>query len=125
MLNKVLTIQLIIQKKVEGIVFDNEANGCFDRISSGIAMVCLKMSGYSSNSVCMMGLLWAQLGHHLATGYGLSDKTYSSTLEKLLYGIGRGGGASPILWALLNQLLLTASGEKFDCIILVAVDGEE
>jgi hypothetical protein len=33
-----------------------------------------------------------------------------------------GGCASPILWALLKQLLL---GEKFDCIRLVSVDGEE
>jgi hypothetical protein len=53
----------------------------------------------------------------------VSDKTYSSTLEKLLYGIGQGGCTSPILWALLNQLLLTALGEKLYCIRLVAVDG--
>jgi hypothetical protein len=53
----------------------------------------------------------------------VSDKTYSYTLKKLLYGIGQGGCASPILWTLLNQLLLTALGEKFDCIRLVSVDG--
>jgi hypothetical protein len=40
-----------------------------------------------------------------------------------LYGIGQGGCATPILWALLNQLLLTALGEKCDCIRLVSVDG--
>jgi hypothetical protein len=73
----------------------------------------------------MIGLLWAQLEHHISTGYGVSDKTYSSTLEKLLYGIGQGGCASPISWALLNQLLLTALGDKFDCIGLIAVDGVE
>jgi hypothetical protein len=31
----------------------------------------------------------------------------------------------PILWALINQLLLAALGEKFTCIRLVAIDGEE
>jgi hypothetical protein len=47
-------------------------------------------------------------------------------LKKLLYGIRKGGCASPILWALLIQLLLTALGEKFDCIRLVAgLDGKE
>jgi hypothetical protein len=71
----------------------------------------------------MLGLLWAQLEHHIATVYGVSDKTYLSTLEKILYGIGQGGCASPILWALLNQLLLTALVEKFDCIRLVSIDG--
>jgi hypothetical protein len=123
--NKLLTIQLIIQKKVEGIVFDNDAKGCYDRIISGIAVYCLKRIGYSKNSVHMIGLLWAQLENHIATGYGVSGKTYSSTLEKLLHGIRQGVCASPILWALLNQLILTALGEKFYCIILVAVDGEE
>jgi hypothetical protein len=31
--------------------------------------------------------------------------------------------APPILWALLNQLLLAAPDDKFDCINLFAVDG--
>jgi hypothetical protein len=53
----------------------------------------------------------------------VSDKTFSSALEKLLYGIGQGGCASPILWSLINQLLLTALGDKCDCIRLIAVDG--
>jgi hypothetical protein len=43
----------------------------------------------------------------------------------LLYGIGKGSCASPILWALLNQLILTALEEKFHCIMLVAIDGVE
>jgi hypothetical protein len=96
---KKLKMQLIIQNKVEGIVFDN--------------------------SVCMMGLLWSQLEHHIVTGYGVSDKTYTSTLEKLLYGIGQESCASPVFWALLNQLLLTALGDKSNCVRLVAVYGEE
>jgi hypothetical protein len=50
-LNKLLTIQILIQKKVEGIVFDNDAKGCYDRIIRGIALACLKRIGYSSNSV--------------------------------------------------------------------------
>jgi hypothetical protein len=124
-LNKLLTIQILIQKKVEGIVFNNDAKGCYNRIISGIALACLKRIGYSSNSVRMLCLLWSQLDHHIATGYGVSDKTYSSALEKILCGIGQEGCASPILWALLNQLLLTALGNKFDCIRLIAVDGVE
>jgi hypothetical protein len=73
----------------------------------------------------MLGLLWAQLEHHIATGYGVSDKTYSSTLEKNLYRISQGGRASPIRWALLSQLILTSVGDKFDCIRMLAADGVE
>jgi hypothetical protein len=42
-LNKLLTVQLIIQKRIEGIVFDNDAQGCYDRIMSGIALACLNI----------------------------------------------------------------------------------
>jgi hypothetical protein len=64
--------------------------------------------------------------HHVCTGFRVSDKTYGSTTKKLLYGIGQGSCASPILWALINQLLLAALGEKFTCCIrLVAINGEE
>jgi hypothetical protein len=44
-------------------------------------------------------------------------------MDKLLYGIGQGSCSSPIVWALLNQLLLMALDEEFDCISLVSVDG--
>jgi hypothetical protein len=71
----------------------------------------------------MLGLLWAQLEHHVVTGFGVSDASYKSTTDKLLYGIGQGGCSSPIVWALLNQLLLTVLCEEFDCVSLVSVDG--
>jgi hypothetical protein len=73
----------------------------------------------------MLGVLWSQLEHHACTGYGVSDATYSSSLDELLYGIGQGSCASPILWALLNQLLIEALGDKFDCGRLIAIDGVE
>jgi hypothetical protein len=110
-LNKLLTVQLLIQKNTNGIVFDNDAQGCYDRIVSGIALAALRRIGYSEKSVRMIGLLWVQLEHHVATGFGLSDASYKITMDKLLYGIVQGSFSSPIVWALLNQLLLTALGE--------------
>jgi hypothetical protein len=47
LLNKLLTIQLLIQKKVEGIVFDNDAKRFYDRIIRSIALACLKRIDYS------------------------------------------------------------------------------
>jgi hypothetical protein len=63
--------------------------------------------------------------HHVCTGFGVSDKAYGSTTKTLLYGIGQGSCASPVIWALINQILLAALGEKFTCIRLVVIDGEE
>jgi hypothetical protein len=118
-LNKLLTIQILIQKKTNGIVFDNDAKGCYDRIISGIALLSIRCLGYSKNSVKMLGKLWEQLEHHISTGFGVSDISYSSTVEKLLYGKGQGSCSLPLLWSLLNQLILTALEEKYECITLV------
>jgi hypothetical protein len=124
-LHKLLTAQLLIQKRTEGIAFDNNAKGCYDRIISGVALASLRRLGYSKEYVKLLGLLWAQMEHHVYTGFGVSDKTYGSTTKKLLYGIGQGSCASLILWALINQLLVAALGETFTCIRLVEIDGEE
>jgi hypothetical protein len=83
-------VQILIQKKTNGIVFDNDKKGCYDRIVSGIALAALRRIGYYNNSVRMLGLLWAQLEHHVATGFGVSYASYKSTMDKLLYGIGQG-----------------------------------
>jgi hypothetical protein len=74
-LNKLLTVQLLIQKRTEGIVFDNDAKGCYDKIICGVALASLRRLGYWRESVKMMGLLWAQMEHHVCTGFGVSDKT--------------------------------------------------
>jgi hypothetical protein len=47
---------------------------------------------------------------------------YSRNVEKLMYEIGQGSCSSPILWFLLNKLIMTSLGEKIECITLVSVD---
>jgi hypothetical protein len=124
-LNKLITIQLLIKKKKNGIVFDNDAKCCYNRIVNGISIATLRRLNYSKESVRILGLLWAQMQHNICTGFGVSETTHGSTIEKFLYGISQGNCASPILWALLNQLTLVALQEKFDCIRLVVIYGVE
>jgi hypothetical protein len=61
--------------------------------------------GIRKKLVQMLRKLWDQLEHHISTGYRISEAAYSSTVDKLLYGIDQGSCSSPILWALLNQLI--------------------
>jgi hypothetical protein len=61
LLNKLLTVQLLIQKRTEDIVLDNDAKGCYDRIISGVALASLRRLGYSKESVKMLGLICAKL----------------------------------------------------------------
>jgi hypothetical protein len=46
-LNKLLTVQLLIQKRTKGIVFDNDSKGYYNRIISGVALASLRRLGYS------------------------------------------------------------------------------
>jgi hypothetical protein len=112
-LNKLFTIQILIRKRTNGIVFDNNAKGFYDRIIIGIAIVSIRRMGYSKNLVKILGKIWEQLEHHMSTGFSVSDISYSSTVEKLLYGIEQGSFSSPNMWALLNRLILTSLEEKY------------
>jgi hypothetical protein len=99
-----------------GTVFDNYVKGCYSIIISGVALAAIRRLGNSNNSINLICRLWAKLEHHVYTGYGVSDKTCTSTIDKLLYSIGQGICASLIIWALLNQLLIVLLGENLDCI---------
>jgi hypothetical protein len=72
-LNKLLEVQLLIQNKTNGIVFDNDTKGCYDRFVSEIALTALRQIGYSKDFIRMTGILWSEY-----------------TINKLLYGIGQG-----------------------------------
>jgi hypothetical protein len=41
-LNKLIMVQLLVQHKTNGIIFYNDAKGCFDRIFSAIALAALQ-----------------------------------------------------------------------------------
>jgi hypothetical protein len=76
-------------------------------------LASVRRPAYLKDSVRILGKLWEKLEHHISMRFGISEATYSSNVDKLLYGIGHGSCSSPILWALLNQLTMTALGEKF------------
>jgi hypothetical protein len=48
---ELLTIQILIQKRTHGIIFDNDVNGCYDRIISGMSLSTVRRLGYSKNYV--------------------------------------------------------------------------
>jgi hypothetical protein len=43
--NKLVTVEILIQKRTEGIIFDNDVKGCHDRIISGVALASLRRLG--------------------------------------------------------------------------------
>jgi hypothetical protein len=70
----------------------------------------------------MLDKVWEKLEHHISTGFGVFGHIIQQySVEALVWHRSR-GFSSPILWALLNQLILTALEEKYDCITLVSVD---
>jgi hypothetical protein len=69
----------------------------------------------------MLGLLWAQIRHHICTGFGVLDKIYGSTIEKLLYGKLHLSHAMGIDKSALSH----CTGGEIAYIHLVVIDGVE
>jgi hypothetical protein len=70
-LNKLLTVQILIQSKTNGIAFNNDTTSCYDCIVSGIALEAFIQIGYYKNSIRMIDLLSSQLEHHVATVFAV------------------------------------------------------
>jgi hypothetical protein len=87
-LNKLLIIQILIQKQTNGIIFDNNDKGCYNRIISKISLASIRRLRSSKNLVRMLGKLWEQLEHHISMGYGISE----AYIVALLTNFGMGSG---------------------------------
>jgi hypothetical protein len=67
-INKLLIIQILIQTRMNGIVFDNDAKGCYGRIISGISLASVTRLGYLKNLAGMLGKWWEKFEHHISMG---------------------------------------------------------
>jgi hypothetical protein len=108
-MKKLLTVHLQIKNKTNGIIFDNDAKGCNRSSNTMTNRLFQKLRADSRPPV-------GPIGTSCANRIQVSFTSYKSTMDKLLYGIGQRSCSSPIAWALLNHLLLTALHEEFDCI---------
>ena len=111
-LNKVLTTDIMRQKKQAGYICSNDATQCYDRILHNVAMMCMVRLG-----ACMTVLLslFGQLQQgefKTMTGLGTSSATYGGTSRSWrqllpMQGAMQGNGMGPVIWLAISVLLIT------------------
>jgi hypothetical protein len=104
-LNKVLTYDVLRQRRLPAALCSNDAVSCYDRIVHSIASICLQRLGVSAEACHMMFGTLQDLQHYISTAYGISEEPYGG-LEIPLQGIGQGNGAGPAIWLIMTIPLI-------------------
>jgi hypothetical protein len=111
-LQKVLTMDLLRQKRWAGFLSSNDAMQCYDRIVHNVAMLCMRSRGADPLALNFLFSTLQNAEHSIMTGYGVSAApTYGgpSRIWNLLLpimGILQGNSMGPFVWAIISSVLL-------------------
>ena len=122
-LNKVLSYDILRVTKRQGGSFDNDAEGCYDRIVPPHAMLCCRRMGLPKSSAMMLTQILQNTVYKLNTGHGLSAKVYLSNQTRRILGTGQGSGASPCILTLILDTILWALANKHKCFHIQSPSG--
>jgi hypothetical protein len=87
---KTLTIDSVNVMKTPSVLHDIDATKACDLVISGIALVDLRIIGFQESVTNMIDKTQSRRKCHVKTAFGVSARSYRSTFEELLYGLGQG-----------------------------------
>lgn len=117
---KELTYDLANLTRTSLATFDNDAQGCYDRVPCTLAMLASRRLG-ADKTICRLQADNLQnISHRLKTAYGISTSTYRSTDTFEIHGQGQGSRSAPPTWVFISSLLLDCmsqlgKGLSFSC----------
>ncbi|KAI2491604.1 hypothetical protein MHU86_22948 [Fragilaria crotonensis] len=85
-----------------------DATACYDRIIPNLAMLASRRFGVAKEVTQANATTLNKAKYHIRTELGMSDSSYSHSVDMPIYGTGQGSGNSPMIWCFLSSLL-------FDC----------
>jgi hypothetical protein len=104
-LNKVLTYDLIPQRRIPVAMCSNDAKSCYDRIIHSVAKLALLRCGAPEPTVDLMFDAIPRLRHHICTAFGDSTVSYGGDPkpgDPPKHGVSQGNGTGPAIWAVLS-----------------------
>jgi hypothetical protein len=110
-LNKVLTYDILRQKRIPAALCSNDAVSCYDRIVHAVASLCMQRLGVSAATCQLMFGTLQNMKHYVSTAYGMCDTPYGA-LEIPLQGVGQGNGAGPAIWLIMTIPLINLLRDK-------------
>jgi hypothetical protein len=85
--------------------FDNNATSCYDRIIIALASLINRKYGLHKRIVALHAKTLQQAKFHLRTIQGISEQSYSHSIQFPIYGSGQGSGNSPAIWLFISSTL--------------------
>jgi hypothetical protein len=104
-LAKVLQFEIQRYKKQDIAYIENDMIGCYDRIVNPVVLLFLRRLGVPLSTIRALSSTWEQTTHRIKTLYGVSQASYSNTLEYFLFGPGQASTIGPILWLICFLLI--------------------
>jgi hypothetical protein len=95
---KTLTIDSVNITKIPTVLHGIDATKAFDMVINGITLLALRGIGFQESVTNMIGKTWSGRKCHVKTAFDISARYYSSTLVKLLYGLGQCSTPVIYLW---------------------------
>ena len=97
-LNKLMYYSITFQKREEAAFMDDDAKACYDRIIPSLASVEVQKWGIDTKAARLTREIVEQQKFKVKTGHGVSQETYSYSLDDQTYGMGQGLGWSGAIW---------------------------
>ena len=122
--NKVLSYDLFRQIRAIAISFDNDAQGCYDRIIPPHAMLCCRRLGLPKNAAQMLTNILNNTVYRIKTGQGLSAREYMSSALRRILGVGQGSCAAPAIWTAILDTILWSVASKYSAFAVESPTGK-
>jgi Reverse transcriptase (RNA-dependent DNA polymerase) len=103
--NKLITTDILRQRKQNHALLILDAKACYDRISPPIAAISLRRQGVPANATNMMFSTLDKMEHTIRTSFGDSVESYKRE-ETQFHGVLQGNGAGPVIWAMVSSPIL-------------------
>ena len=97
-LNKLMYYAITYQRREEAAFMDDDAKACYDRIIPSLASVEVQKWGIGKRAATLTRSIVENQKFKVKTGHGISEGTYSYSLEDQTYGMGQGLGWSGAIW---------------------------
>ena len=106
LLLKTISYDYLCYTRQNAIIFDNDANACFDRIIPSLGLMSTERLGMPATATTSMLATITGMHYYIRTACGISPRFYTSTAVALILGVLHGSGAAPCIWLSLNCILL-------------------
>jgi hypothetical protein len=106
------TLSIWRMARQDGVLFDNDAKSCFDRIVMTLGSIRSQQLGMPKQACRIFLQTLSNMQYYVKTSFGISENSYTTTSNRTIHGPGQGGRASPCIWLIISSLLLDCVKEK-------------